>query len=228
MNRKYLSLIFIIAIIVAGAFFIAGDLFKKQSETPLVSEELKEVANNLENKVPSPATETNGSVPIKTAKLPLPPALGRPINVSTSISGLEKDEVIEQIKHFEASLINKPENFNEWIQLGNLRKAIGDYFGAVEYWNYASLLQPTYHVPLNNLGNLYQYTLNDMTKAEEYFKKMIEVSPKSEDSYKNLFELYTISYKEKENLAIGILEEGIKNVTHNGNLKMMLENYSSR
>ena len=220
MNRKHLSLIFIIAIITAGVIFFAGDLIKKTSDEPLVLEEQNK-ANILES------IDSNKENTLEPDKLPKPPALGRPLNVTTSISGLEKDEVLEQIKHFEASLINKPENLHEWIQLGNLRKIIGDYLGAIEYWKYASLLQPNYHVPFNNLGNLYQYYLNDALKAEEYFKKMIEVSPNNEDSYKNLFELYTLSYKEKENLAIAVLEEGIKTVTHNGNLKMMLENYKN-
>jgi tetratricopeptide (TPR) repeat protein len=151
--------------------------------------------------------------------------LGRPLNITTSISGFEKNEVIDQIKHFSASLQNKPDNLHEWIQLGNLRKIIGDYLGAIEYWKYASLLEPTYHVPYNNLGNLYQYYLNDMTKAEENYKKYIELSPQVEEPYKLLFDLYTISYTQKENLAQGVLEEGIKNSTHNNYLKHLLENY---
>ena len=164
---------------------------------------------------------------VGSIKLPSPPSVERPINVTVSIETPERDEIIEQIKHFSESLKNKPENIHEWIQLGNLRKAIGDYLGAIEYWKYASILEPAYHVPFNNLGNIYQYYLNDMEKAEEYFKKMIKVSPNNEESYRNLFQLYANSYKEKKDLARGVLEEGIKNVTHNENLKMMLENYKS-
>lgn len=168
---------------------------------------------------------TNNQQPVATNQIPLPPSVDRPINVMTSLSGPEKDEIIEQINHFSASLRNKPENLHEWIQLGNLRKVIGDYSGAVEYWKYASLLMPNYHVPYNNLGNLYQYYLNDVVKAEEYYKKYIELSPQTEDPYKLLFDLYTTSYKEKENLAQGILEEGIKNATHNNYLKTLLNEY---
>ncbi len=230
MSKNYLALL-IIAIFAASGFFAVSRFLKKEETMPLIvdigentkePEKIEEVNNKVENISPSQKTKTEGS-----KKLPSPPSVDRPINVISSVSGAEKDEIIEQIKHFSASLRNKPENLHEWIQLGNLYKILGDYLGAVEYWKYASVLEPTYHVPYNNLGNLYQFYLNDLAKAEEYFKKMIEVSPNNEESYRNLFELYANSYTKKENLAIGVLEEGIKNVTHNQNLKMMLENYKS-
>ena len=225
MNRKYLNWLFIVAIILAGAFFIAGDLFKKTANEPLVMDEPK---NDELGKASVVEIKDKNDITLKPQSGgSAPPALGRSLNVTTSISGLEKDEAIEQIKHFEASLINKPENLHEWVQLGSLRKVIGDYLGAEMYWKYASILEPTYHVPYNNLANLYHYYLNDIPKAEEYYKKYLEVSPTTEDPYKLLFELYMGSIKEKENLAIGILEDGIKNVTHNEDLKKILENYKA-
>lgn len=227
-NKTY---IFILVVLAVGGFFTTKKFISKESDAkPIVVEEPKSEDTKVD-KIDTSKSEVvkNTSIqnqPLPTSnKLSLPPTLERPINITTSLSGAEKDEVIEEIKHFEASLKNKPQNMHEWIQLGNLRKIIGDYLGAVEYWKYASLLEPTFHVPYNNLGNLYQYYLNDMVKAEEYYKKYIELSPQTEEPYKLLFELYTLSYKEKENLAISVLEEGIKKTTYNDNLKRLLENY---
>lgn len=220
MSKKYLSQIFIVAVLVAGGFFVVGKILNNENKPePLSTEPLSTDVPKADELTPIMAEKK------VREKLPISPVLGRALNVTTSLSGPEKDEIIEQIKHFEASLINKPQNLHEWIQLGNLRKAIGDYLGAEMYWKYASVLMPNYHVPYNNLGNLYQYYLNDLEKAEEYYKKYIELSPKTEDPYKLLFDLYTTSYKEKENLALDVLEEGVKNATHNDYIKRLLENY---
>lgn len=228
MNKRYLSWIFVVAIVLAGIFFIAGSWLKKPAEEPLVLDKPKVENQDVKNSdLVSPPYE-GGEPQAKLGGgggLPPAPSLDRPINITASVASWEKDELVKEIQSTSSFLKNNPKDTNGWISLGNLRKAIGDYLASIEYWNYASILQPNYHVPYNNLGNMYQYYLNDMAKAEENFKKMIEVSPNNEESYKNLFELYTMSYTQKENLALGVLEEGVKNVTHNENLKMMLESY---
>ena len=62
-------------------------------------------------------------------------------------------------------------------------------------------------MPPSNLGDLYHYYLKDFAQAEMYLKQAIANEPANAFLYKNLADLYTLSYKEKAHLAEGVMAE---------------------
>ena len=103
-----------------------------------------------------------------------------------------------------------PSYFNGWIQVGLLKKTIGDFVGARDAWEYAGVIQPLNSTSFANLGELYWHYLQDYLKAEENFKISIKNKPTDPLTYISLAELYHYSYTAKADLADDVLLEGLK------------------
>lgn len=120
------------------------------------------------------------------------------------------------------------ENYNQpglWIQLGLLRKLIGDYSGAKEAWEYACLLKDSDFVCHANLGDLYAYYLADGVKAEQNFLKAIQISPNQPYLYEKTYEFYRYVLK-NDAKAKDILKKGIEaNPESSQELQKLLNNY---
>lgn len=166
-------------------------------------------------------------VPIDTSveDLPTAPDLDKKIIFFNDFPETQKNKIVQDIKNIVSKLKKNPSSFENWIDLGLNRKAIGDYKGAAEAWEYASLIRPGSSLPFNNLGDLYHYYLKDYKKAEANFLKAIKVDESYTLSYINLFDLYNLSYKKDTNKAEVILLEGLKNLPNDINLAITLANY---
>lgn len=102
-----------------------------------------------------------------------------------------------------------PLKFNNWIQIGLYKKTIGDFEGARDAWEYASVLQPKNSLSFANLGELYWRYLHLYPQSEKNFKTSIAHKPEDPFTYISLAELYHYSYKGKEDLADDVLFEGL-------------------
>ncbi len=153
------------------------------------------------------------------------PDLDRPIVFILETTEDQKTKITKKINEITERLKKDPNSLDDWVNLGANRKLIGDNVGAVEAWMYASEISPLNIVPLNNLGNIYHYQIKDYSKAEEYFKKAVEVGSTYVSSYTNLFELYTLSYKQDTDSAEQILLEGLENNPNQINLLITLATY---
>lgn len=160
---------------------------------------------------------------IDAPKLPIPTNLDRPIllkggNLPQDI----REQTEERIIELSALLKENPDQFNEWIELGQLRKLIEDYEGAILAWDYAGLVIPTNAISYANIGDIYGYYLKDNEKAEENFAKAIENKPLFIQYYGQaaLFQRDATGDIEK---AKDIIRLGIKNNPFNEDLKLVLE-----
>ncbi len=99
--------------------------------------------------------------------------------------------------------------FNGWIQLGLLKKTIGDFIGARDAWEYAGVIQPLNSTSFSNLGELYWRYLHDYVKSEKSFRTSIAHKSTDTQNYISLAELYHYSYVEKKEQADDVLLEGI-------------------
>ena len=115
-----------------------------------------------------------------------------------------------------------PMHFNGWITVGGLKKTIGDFEGARDAWEYASLVEPLNSLSFSNLGELYWRYLHDYPKSEANLKISIEHKPNDIQNYTSLAELYHYSYKEKYDLADDVLLDGLKVNPDNGTLERRL------
>lgn len=141
--------------------------------------------------------------------LPPTPDLNREIMYKALVREEDKPKIEAEIKIISQTLKDNPDYPQGWLQLGILRKYIGDYEGAGLAWEYATKIRPVDYVAFNNLGDLYHFYLKNFPKSESAIKKVIELKPDYVQAYRNLFELYTLSYKEKANLADDVLILGI-------------------
>ncbi|MBU1557403.1 tetratricopeptide repeat protein [Patescibacteria group bacterium] len=174
--------------------------------------------------------EDSGAVvniqPVSEEKeLPPIPDLNKAIVFNIEMSREQKTKTIKAINEIKTRLKENPSSVEDWINLGIYMKQIGDFGGAIEAWKYASLISPLNTVPLNNLGNLYHYDLKDYPKSEEYFRKSINISSTYVNPYLNLFDLYSLSYKQDTNSAENILLEGLEKNPNQINLLITLATY---
>lgn len=140
----------------------------------------------------------------------------------------QKNQVFAALKTQGRAVKENPDYFFGWLQLGVLKKMIGDYEGAKDAWGYAGLIRPGNSVSFANLGELYWRYLPDFPKSEKNFRISIKNKPDDPSTYFSLSELYFYSYKEKAGLADDILLEGIKANPNDASLMKFLASLYER
>ncbi|MEK7628600.1 MAG: hypothetical protein AAB421_04275 [Patescibacteria group bacterium] len=141
---------------------------------------------------------------------------------------MQKDarkKVTDNINKLADAIHANPEEVSSWLDLALQYKVIDDFEGARETWEYLVAAAPKNAVSIYNLGYLYHFSLKDFPKAEEYFKKAIEIDPVQELYYMALHELYRYSYKQNTTLAVDTLLAGIKQSPKSINLPLALAAY---
>ena len=209
-KRNVTILIVLIALGVSVlGYFIVKDLrsntnFEGKSTDNIAKEPAEK--KDSESLKPTPLDEGEAA-----AAKPLPPVpdLDRAIMYKALVREEDKPKIEAEIKIISQTLKDTPDYLDGWLQLGILRKYIGDYEGAVFAWEYAAKIRPKDYVAFNNLGDIYHFYLKNLQKSESAIKKVIELRQDYTPAYKNLFELYTLSYKEKVSLADDALIDGI-------------------
>lgn len=121
----------------------------------------------------------------------------------------QKQKIYNEIKNNAQAVQENNDYFFGWIQLGLLKKVIGDYVGARDAWEYAGVIRSANSISFANLGELYWRYLPNFPKSESNFKISIKNKPSDPDTYMSLADLYVYSYTAKANLAEGVLLKGI-------------------
>lgn len=167
------------------------------------------------------------TVPLSgTSSLPQPiPKLDRPFPSNSTLPADARVIVVSNIKEISSGLAKNPADAEKWVLLGTQYKIAGDYEGAREAWEYATLLSPTYYVPFNNLGDLYAHYIKNYPTAEHDLKKAISLQEDYIDGYRALYELYRYSYAQKASLAPQVLKDGLKQNPKSTDLMVLLAQY---
>ena len=121
----------------------------------------------------------------------------------------QKQDIYRALQNFGKTVKENPDLFNLWIQLGLLKKTIGDYEGARDAWEYASIIRPLNDISFANLGQLYWRYLHLYAQAETNFKTAIKNNPHDSGTYGSLSDLYFYSMKDKAALADDVLLQGL-------------------
>ena len=140
----------------------------------------------------------------------------------------QKQDMYRALQNFGKSVRENPDTFNSWIQLGLLKKVIGDYEGARDAWEYAGVIRPQNDISFANLGELYWHYLHDFNRSESNFKTAIKNNPNDPGTYASLSDVYFYSLKSKANLAEDILFQGIAVNPKSINLLKKLANLYER
>jgi tetratricopeptide (TPR) repeat protein len=113
-------------------------------------------------------------------------------------------------------ILTAPDTFNlaAFINVGTIKKIVGDFEGARDAWEYASLKSPKNSVSFFNLGLLYAEDLKDNQKAEANYLKCLENSKGesgNEQYYRGVVDFYTYFYpaqiSEVEKILLAALQE---------------------
>ncbi len=195
MNTKIKIIFFVVffILVAAGAGFYFWQDYLEIGSSKI--EEIKEPVANLETGSPNDQNVNNNSGIELLNKL------------TQNIPKGTAPEIISQIQELSRTLKDNNDYLQGWLQLGILRKNIGDLEGAAETWQYATIIRPESSTAYLNLGDLYGYYLRDNQKAEEYLLRGIKAEPSNVYTYYKTYEFYTDTNQSQK--ARQILEQGI-------------------
>lgn len=210
-NNTYL--VILLVVIFAGLSF----LFRGSISDFLVVREKPGFTGALPDSSVSSSTSTRESSGTDEESRVRVPYSGRdPVEVRPNpdevkgISQAEREKLYSDINMHGRAVKENPDFFFGWIQIGLLKKIIGDYEGARDAWEYAGVIRPLNSVSFANLGELYWRYSPDYPKSEKNFLTSIKNKPDDSSTYISLSDLYFYSYSEKKDRADDILLEGIQ------------------
>jgi cytochrome c-type biogenesis protein CcmH/NrfG len=139
----------------------------------------------------------------------------------------EKDKYLNDFNLTKEALANDPNDFYAMLNLGMIKKYIGDYEGAELAWVKAGELQPKNSTSFGNLADLYANFLKDYNQAIPAYQTAIANSMGEEKNlrfYRSFAEFY-LYYLKDDKKAEEILLDGIKNNPTSGELMVVLGNF---
>lgn len=204
-NKKYIVVILVVVLLALAVLFrdrVSSLLNFGGELNPIV--ELPEEKPDGENK----GQEKPGVLPVYQGRdsaeiRPNPDEL-------KGLSDEQKESLYARIRTHGGEVKANPDYFAGWLEVGMLKKVIGDFTGARDAWEYASIIRPLNSVSFANLGELYWRYLPDYSASEKNLRKALQNDPKDADLYITLAELYHYSIPDKAAQAPGILLEGLK------------------
>jgi tetratricopeptide (TPR) repeat protein len=223
LNQKIaVFLVFIIALAAAG-YFIWRDANNVQN--PVLTTETGPDSNSAPENSLKPADGFDAVKKQESAIKPQIPDLDRPIKISANLTEAERKQLTIDIGKMLEAIKRDSNYFDGWLQLGILRKMIGDYNGAIEAWNFAGVIRPKSTIAFTNLADLYAFYIRDNKKAEESFLNAISADPQNDYPYFQAARFYSDVLKDKEK-AKNILHQGISaGADVSGNLKALLDSF---
>ena len=149
------------------------------------------------------------------------PALDRFIINNKDLPPEARPILLKKLEDTSALLKKDTNNLELWVDLGIYRKTAGDYEGARDAWEYATVIRPEGSVAYSNLGDLYAFYLKDFVKAEKYFLQAIQNEPTGIYLYFKTAEFYRDVLKNIPK-ARAIVEQGISSNPSSTDLKSLL------
>ena len=120
-----------------------------------------------------------------------------------------RPEAVSVLQH---AVRKNPNDANAHLHLGNLLSGLGRVDEAVPHWKRASELAPTLSLAFRNLGLYYGTVKNDLTGAQESYRKAIAARAGDQTLYRDLADFLIADGKREE--AIVVLEtmpfEGVR------------------
>jgi tetratricopeptide (TPR) repeat protein len=228
MNTKYISIVVGFIALGGVGYYIYSDMVREPSGSPSVSQ----LGNTITGTSSSPegavsgngsnSSTASGSGEGNSNTLPVP-RLDRFV-INAQVTNVKR-AALDKALHDLSVQVTAEGKFEQWLDLASYRKVAEDYEGAGEIWEYMTKRYPNDRTAFVNLGNLYHFYLKDFPKAESYMLAAIGLGQSPASDYIDLYELYTLSYKEKENKADDILLKGLEELPNNPDLSFTLAAY---
>jgi len=147
--------------------------------------------------------------------------------LSKDLTQQQVDEYFNRFNLLKQSLLDNPDQIDGWLELGMVKKYLGDYQGAEEAWVKAGELRPKNSTSFGNLADLYVNFTKEYDKAEVAYQKAIENSmgeAKNTMFYRNFYYFYK-DYLKDDKKAENILTEAIKNNPQNTEMLVLMASF---
>ena len=118
---------------------------------------------------------------------------------------------IEELKQQKDVVKDNPDDANAWLRFGNLKEFLNDHEGAIVAWKQTVRVQSVNFIAVLNIANNYQYFIKDLPKAEEYYRRALEIDKSLTQGYQGLIDLYRFNWKEKRGELEQLLIDGANN-----------------
>lgn len=228
MKSKIMIGVVVLVIIIAGGWYM---LKKNSGSSPINTNQQSEGLILPDTTTPSTngtknQTNTQPIVKDPALKVLAMQILAKPVVVNTTLTDAQKQETIKLIDEIKKELTTNYNVDTPWLMLGNYRKLLKDYDGAIEAWNFLIKIRPKGYLAFHNLGSLYGFELHNYQKSEENFLKSIQNSPNNIDAYSQLVTIYE-SAKTSDKIE-GLLLSGITSNPNDASLKIMLGQYYAK
>lgn len=210
-----LSLIFLILIALSGGLFLINKKDSPKGESSNVDNSNQPVSTD------TATTSQNGGTTIKDNKtdpqpavdnssiLKIMPDLNKKWVIPQSFNQETREVLERRIADLNKVLKADYDKYDKWVDLGILRKLVGDYEEARNIWEFASIVWPDSVVAFHNLGDLYHFYLNDYKKAEVNKLQVIKLDPNYIPEYGLIYDLYKRMYGIGDSRTVGILLKGL-------------------
>ena len=135
-----------------------------------------------------------------------------------------RERYLNQFNLSKQAIEKDPNYFDAWLQIGRIKKDIGDYRGAEAVWLKLGEMSPKNSTSFANLADLYANFIKDHDKAQQSYRVAIKNSLGESRNiifYRNFHEFYLYSLENKS-LAEQILLEGIENNSGSSDLVTLL------
>jgi tetratricopeptide (TPR) repeat protein len=216
MKSISLRIFLLVAILSATSLFIYKDYSStKNSEDLPKTQEPDEVNSTTTTQVQNgvkviPVKSTDKALEGRASILKIMPNLDKKWIIPDSFNEETKTVLERRIADLNKILKADFDHYDKWIDLGILRKLVGDNEEARNIWEFASIVWPDSLVAFHNLGDIYHFYLKDYAKAEENMIKVIKIDPQYIPEYGLIHDLYKRQYGIDDQRTLEILQRGLK------------------
>lgn len=218
-----------LAVIIVGGWYM---LKKNSGSSPVNTNQPSEGLILPDTTTPSTTKDTSSQTGVQPTikdlalKVLAMQIIAKPVVINIMLTDAQKQETIKLIDGVKKEITTNYDVDTPWLMLGNYRKSLRDYDGAIEAWNFLTTIRPKGYLAFHNLGSLYGFELHNYQKSEENFLKAIQNSPNNIDAYSQLVTIYE-SAKTPEKIE-KLLLDGIKSNPSDVSLKIMLGQYYAK
>ena len=209
MNTKslFIPLLLVLVGILLLVFYIGGEETETSPEAPIETDagtvnQDEETNPSIDISTPTAQGPDGEESQVVIQQIPISddptielPNLNRSPTPGPAYSGQALDLITSRILEAQNAVKGDMTNFAKWLSLGNVYSIAQDYEGAKEVYEYLTIVNNNTSLPFHNLGTLNHYHLKNYPEAEKRYLEALERNDQSEQTYRDLSQLYLDAYK---------------------------------